>query len=71
MYKNAKSVVTPAVRDTLLKEEWLLTKPEWKKEVEIMLATKVKAEIQALSSFGFQYLTEVYLPLKLQMGDWI
>lgn len=56
---------------SLLKEEWLLTKPEWKKEVEIMLATKVKAEIQALSSFGFQYLTEVYLPLKLQMGDWI
>lgn len=56
---------------SLLKEEWLLSKPEWKKEVEIMLATKVKAEIQALSSFGFQYLTEVYLPLKLQTGDWI
>lgn len=32
---------------------------------------KVKAEIQALSSFGFQYLSQVYLPLKLQEGDWI
>lgn len=30
-----------------------------------------KAEIQALSSFGFQYLTQAYLPLKLQQGDWI
>ena len=53
---------------SLLKESWLLSKPEWKKEVELMLATGVKAEIQALSSFGFQYLTEVYLPLKLQTG---
>eukprot|EP00983_Pelagomonas_calceolata_P087714 1157016-Pelagomonas_calceolata.AAC.3 len=29
-----------------------------------------KAEIQALSSFGFQYLTEEYLPRKLAAGDW-
>jgi meiotic recombination protein SPO11 len=27
--------------------------------------------LQALSSFGFQYLSQVYLPLKLQEGDWI
>ena len=33
--------------------------------------TKQKAEIQALSSFGFQYITEVYLPRKLKEGDWI
>ena len=45
--------------------------PEWTKELELMLKTKVKAEIQALSMFGFQYLTKTYLPLKLQEGDWI
>ena len=33
--------------------------------------SKVKAEIQALSSFGFQYLSQVYLPKKLKEGDWI
>jgi DNA topoisomerase VI subunit A len=33
--------------------------------------TKQKAEIQALSSFGFQYITEHYLPRKLKEGDWI
>lgn len=33
--------------------------------------TKKKAEIQALSSFGFQYVTETYLPQKLREGDWI
>ena len=34
-----------------------------------MVKSKVKAEIQALSSFGFQYLSQVYLPKKLkEMG---
>ena len=26
---------------------------------------------QALSSFGFQFITEEYLPRKLREGDWI
>jgi len=39
--------------------------------VELQVKTKKKAEIQALSSFGFQYVTEVYLPQKLREGDWI
>ena len=55
----------------MLKEDFIQQNPEWVKEVEIMLQTKTKAEIQALSSYGFQYLSEVYLPLKLQQGDWI
>jgi hypothetical protein len=33
--------------------------------------TKQKAEIQAISSSGFQYITEVYLQRKLKEGDWI
>ncbi len=36
-----------------------------------MLKLGVKAEIQALSSFDFQYLTNVFLPQKLAQGDWI
>jgi DNA topoisomerase VI subunit A len=36
-----------------------------------MLESGEKAEIQALSSFGFQYLSQTYLPLKLQEADWI
>ena len=27
--------------------------------------------VEALSTFGFQYLTEDYLPRKLRQGDWI
>ncbi|KAG2446715.1 hypothetical protein HYH02_008280 [Chlamydomonas schloesseri] len=55
----------------LLEEDWIKSNPEWVRELELMLSSKVKAEIQALSSFGFQYLSQVYLPLKLQEGDWI
>ena len=55
----------------LLEEDFVKANPEWVKELEIMVTTKVKAEIQALSSFGFQYLSQNYLPLKLQEGDWI
>jgi meiotic recombination protein SPO11 len=55
----------------LLKEEFIKKNPSWVKELELMLRTKEKAEIQALSSFGFQYLTEEYLPKKLREGDWI
>lgn len=55
----------------LLKEDFIAKNPEWMKELQIMVKTKKKAEIQALSSFGFQYITEEYLPRKLREGDWI
>jgi meiotic recombination protein SPO11 len=55
----------------LMTEEFIQKNPKWMKELEIMVKTKKKAEIQALSSFGFQYITEVYLPRKLKEGDWI
>jgi meiotic recombination protein SPO11 len=38
---------------------------------QLQVKTKKKAEIQALSSFGFQYITEEYLPRKLREGDWL
>ncbi len=55
----------------LLQEEFIQKNPEWVKELELMLKMKKKAEIQALSAFGFQYITEDYLPRKLEKGDWI
>jgi meiotic recombination protein SPO11 len=55
----------------LMTEDFIQKNPKWMKELEIMVKTKKKAEIQALSSFGFQYITEEYLPRKLKEGDWI
>lgn len=55
----------------LLQEDFIKKNPAWYKELELMVKNKEKAEIQALSSFGFQYLTEEYLPRKLAQGDWV
>ncbi|XP_057801387.1 DNA topoisomerase 6 subunit A [Salvia miltiorrhiza] len=55
----------------LLEEDFVKKNPGWVEELNLMVKSKQKAEIQALSSFGFQYLTEVYLPLKLQQKDWL
>ncbi len=54
-----------------LEEEFIRANPAWVSELELMLKKREKAEIQALSSFGFQYLSQVYLPRKLREGDWI
>jgi len=55
----------------LLKEEFIQRRPKYKAEIELMLKRKEKAEIQALASKGFRYLTEKYIPEKLETGDWI
>jgi len=55
----------------LLKDEAICGMPGWKAELEMMLKRKKKAEIQALSNFGFQYLTQDYLPKKLEAGNWL
>jgi meiotic recombination protein SPO11 len=57
--------------ELLLNEPFVKNNPEWVKELNIMMSTKQKAEIQALSSFGFQYISEVYLPRKLREGEWV
>jgi len=55
----------------MLKEDFVRSNKEWVKDLQLMLKSKVKAEIQALSSHGFEFLTEKYLPEKLTTGDWL
>ncbi|MHA1593601.1 MAG: hypothetical protein ACTSXX_02545 [Candidatus Baldrarchaeia archaeon] len=55
----------------LLKEPFVQKNKKWVEDLELMLERKEKAEIQALASHGFKYLTEYYLPIKLETGDWI
>ena len=73
--------------EELLNEPFIQKNPKWMEELQLMLKTGIcrltmiisfitiiigeKAEIQALSSFGFQYITEQFLPRKLREGDWI
>ncbi|MGY5858188.1 MAG: helix-hairpin-helix domain-containing protein [Candidatus Thorarchaeota archaeon] len=76
-YKIPKAVRIPMqptdikrVKD-MLKEPFVQQNKEWVKDLKLMLQLKEKAEIQAFASHSFQYLTDEYLPRKLETGDWI
>uniref|UniRef100_A0A8C5TX66 DNA topoisomerase (ATP-hydrolyzing) n=1 Tax=Malurus cyaneus samueli TaxID=2593467 RepID=A0A8C5TX66_9PASS len=56
---------------SIQKRPYIACQPLWKKELEILAATKLKAEIQVLTSLSSDYLSRVYLPNKLQFGGWL
>ncbi|XP_050837984.1 meiotic recombination protein SPO11 isoform X1 [Serinus canaria] len=56
---------------SIQKRPYIACQPLWKKELEIMAASKLKAEIQVLTSVSADYLSRVYLPNKLQFGGWL
>uniref|UniRef100_A0A8C6I4P5 Meiotic recombination protein SPO11 n=1 Tax=Mus spicilegus TaxID=10103 RepID=A0A8C6I4P5_MUSSI len=57
--------------DSILKRPYITYQPLWKKELEMMADSKMKAEIQALTLLSSDYLSRVYLPNKLRFGGWI
>ncbi len=57
--------------DDMLAEPYVRQNKRWREDLELMKKMKMKAEIQALSSHGIEYLTDTYLPNKLFSGDWI
>ncbi len=76
-FKIPKSVRIPMeprdikrVRE-MLKEPFVRQNKEWVEDLKLMLSLKEKAEIQAFASHSFEYLTDEYLPTKLETGDWI
>ncbi|NXB12092.1 SPO11 protein, partial [Cnemophilus loriae] len=56
---------------SIQKRPYIACQPLWKKELVIMAASKLKAEIQVLTSLSSDYLSRVYLPNKLQFGGWL
>ncbi|MFX1575552.1 MAG: hypothetical protein ACFFCF_00110 [Promethearchaeota archaeon] len=55
----------------VMKEPFVAQNRKWMADIRLMVKRKEKAEIQALSSHGFEFLAETYLPTKLETGDWI
>ncbi|MFX1444930.1 MAG: hypothetical protein ACFFHV_16080 [Promethearchaeota archaeon] len=55
----------------MLNEDFVKQNKEWRDDLNLALKLKVKAEIQAFSTHGFEFLTEQYIPEKLSTGDWI
>lgn len=54
----------------MLAYKWF-DKPEWKRELDYMIKTGIKMEIEALSSKGISFVTEEYFPKKLRDRDWL
>ena len=50
--------------------EWF-KRPEWQKEINLMLEKGVKAEIEALSHRGLRFMSETYLPEKLKKKEFL
>ncbi len=74
-YKLEKSVIRANERDLKRAKELLdypwFQKKEWKREIKLMLDKKIKAEIEALSSRGLKFLSETYLPEKLDSKEFL
>lgn len=76
-YNIPKSVLIPMNdrdikrADDLLAEDFVKSRPEWEKQIKIMKNTGKKAEIQALASKDWRFMTNTYLPTKIDSGDWV
>ncbi len=51
--------------------EWFKNNKPWQQEFKMMKQFGAKAEIQALSARGVSFISEKYLPEKIQNKDWI
>ena len=55
----------------LLDEEFVKRKPAWRTQIQKLLDLGIKAEIQALNARDPQFITNHYLPTKIESGDFI
>jgi DNA topoisomerase VI subunit A len=50
---------------------WFEKKKAWQKEIDLMLQNKFKLEVEALISKDISYVTEEYVPQRLEEGDFL
>ena len=55
----------------IAKYPWFEHKKPWQKEIQKMLANGFKLEVEALISKDISYVTEVYVPERLEEKDWL
>lgn len=55
----------------IAKYPWFESKKPWQKEIEKMLDNGFKLEVEALISKDISYVTEVYVPERLENQDWL
>ena len=50
---------------------WFKDKKAWQKEIALMLDNGFKLEVESLISKDISYVTEEYVPARLEEGDWL
>ncbi|XP_070570118.1 meiotic recombination protein SPO11-like [Ptychodera flava] len=55
----------------IMQRPFYTAQPMWMKEMQVMLSTNCKAEIEALTSISRSFLTDVYIPSKIADQGWI
>lgn len=66
---KAKDVDIKRAKD-MMKYEWF-QHPAWQKELKLLIKTKRKAELEALSGRGLRFMTEKYLPHKIKNKEFL
>jgi DNA topoisomerase-6 subunit A len=50
---------------------WFKDKKPWQKEIDLMLKNGFKLEVESLISKDISYVTETYVPDRLEEKDWL
>ncbi len=50
---------------------WFEKKPKWQREIKKMISNDFKLEVESLISKDISYVTEVYVPERLEARDWL
>jgi DNA topoisomerase-6 subunit A len=50
---------------------WFAGKKAWQKEIELMLKNGFKLEVEAFGSKSVSFVTDTYVPERLEEGDWL
>ena len=50
---------------------WFAGKKPWEKEIDMMLSNGFKLEVESLISKDISYVTEQYVPERLDEEDWL
>lgn len=66
---KAREIDTKRAKE-LLQYDWF-KKPQWQKEINLMIEKGIKAEIEALSHRGLKFMGDTYLPQKIKKGDFL
>ncbi len=65
----AKDVDIKRAKD-MMKYDWFKA-PEWQNELKLLIKSKKKAELEALSGRGLRFMTEKYLPDKIKNQEFL